>query len=712
MKQGILIIMTGIFLWACSSGKKEKETPLKEESPNPFFTEWNTPFGAPPFDKIKNEHYIPAFKKAIKDQEAEIKKIIDNSEAPTFENTIVALDYSGSLLRKVQNVFSNIKGADTDSIKEKIAQEITPLVSKHHTSIYLNDKLFKRIKAVNENEDKSKLSQEDKMLIKHFYKKFVRSGAELDEAKKNRLKEINERLSTLSLTFGQNKLADVNDFKLFITDEKNLAGLPESSITGAKDAAIEEGRDDAWLFTVQKPSMIPFLQYAENRELREKLFKGYISLGNNNNDNDNKKIVAEMVKLRVEKAQIMGYDNYAQYVLEDRMAKTPENVYSLITKLMDAAVLTAKEERAALQEIIKKSGGDFNLNPWDWWFYAEKLRKEKYNLDDEILRPYFELENVINGAFGTATKLYGITFEKRNDIPLYHKDASVYEVKESTGEHIGLLYTDWHPRASKRSGAWMTSFRKQHIVNDKKYSPIISIVCNFSKPSKDKPALLTFDEVSTLFHEFGHALHGLLSDCHYNTLSGTSVTRDFVELPSQIMENWAAEPEVLKDFAKHYKTDESIPDELIKKMDESSKFNQGFAVTEFMAAAILDMDYHMLENIDDNFDVLDFEKKSMEKMGMIDEIVVRYRSTYFSHIFAGGYAVGYYGYTWAEILDADAFAAFKENGIFDQETAKSFRENILSKGGTVDADELYKKFRGCEPAIEPFLKRKGLKVDL
>jgi peptidyl-dipeptidase Dcp len=544
-------------------------------------------------------------------------------------------------------------------------------------------------------------------LLDKTYKVFVRGGANLDEEKKATLRTINEELSLLELKFGQNVLKEDNAFQLVIDSQEDLAGLPDAVISGAAEAANELGQEGKWIFTLHKPSMIPFLQYSEKRDLREKIFKAYINRGNNDNEYDNKAIASRIAALRVQKANLLGYETHAHFVLEQNMAKVPGNVYDLLNKLWEPALQIAKQEAQALQEIMDEEGKRFKLEAWDWWYYTEKLKKAKYALDDEILRPYFKLENVIDGVFSVASNLYGLQFEERTDIPKYHKDVKVFEVKEADGTHVGILYTDYFPRSSKRGGAWMNSIRKQSRMKGKKVTPVIFNVGNFSKPTAEKPSLITLEEVATLFHEFGHALHGLLSDSTYETLSGTAVSRDFVELPSQIMENWALHPEVLKMYAKHYETGEPIPQDLIDKIISAGQFNQGFVTVEYLAASFLDMDWHTLTATEE-LDVWEFENNSLGKIGLIPEIVVRYRSPYFRHIFAGGYSSGYYSYIWAEVLDADAFEAFKETSLFDRATADSFRKNILAAGGTEDPMTLYVRFRGTEPKVEPLLKKRGL----
>jgi peptidyl-dipeptidase Dcp len=674
---------------------------------NPFFSEFDTPFQVPPFDQIKEEHYLPAFKEGMKQQLQEIEAIVNSPELPTFENTIEALESSGTLLRRVDNVFGVLNGSMTNEKMQAIAKEAAPLQSKHQDDILLNEKLYQRIKSVYNQKDSLKLTGEQSMLLEKYYKDFVRGGANLDQEKKTRLREINKELSILTVKFGENILKENNRFELVTENEEDLAGLPQAVITAAAETAKERGQEGKWVFTLHKPSMIPFLQFSEKRDLREKIFKAYINRGNNNDDLDNKKILSKIAALRSERANLLGYKTHSDFVLELNMAKKPENVYKLLNQLWEPALKRAKKEAQDLQSMIDEEGKDFKLKPWDWWYYAEKLKKAKYELEDEILRPYFKLENVIDGVFTVANRLYGIQFTERTDIPKYHQDVKVFEVKEADGSHIGILYTDYFPRVSKRGGAWMNSFRKQSKMGGKNIYPVITNNGNFSKPTGDKPALISTEEVLTLFHEFGHALHGLLTNCTYNRLSGTSVSRDFVELPSQIMENWAFEPKVLKMYAKHYETGEAIPQELIDKLKNASLFNQGFANVEYLAASFLDMDWHTLTEPKE-MDVDTFENESLNKIGLIPEIIVRYRSTYFNHIFSGGYSSGYYSYIWAEVLDADAFEAFKETSLFDQQTAQSFRKNILAKGGTEDPMTLYKRFRGAEPKVEPLLKKRGL----
>lgn len=676
------------------------------ETENPFFEDFKTPKGTPPFDLIKKEDYKPAFVKGIEQQAKEIQAITNSKSKPTLENTVVALDESGQILNRVSAVFGGIRGAKSDADIQKIAEEISPLLSEHNDNIYLNEKLFARIKQVYADSVKTNRTTEQKRLIEKYYKAFVRSGIDLEQKKKDRLREINKELSLLSLNFGKNLLAETNNYQLVIDNKKDLSGLPDDVISVAAGTAKAKGLDGKWVFTLSKPSWVPFLQYADNRNLREQLYKAMYNRGNNNNEFDNKEIINNIVNLRVEKANILGYKSHADYVLEQTMAKTPDNVFELLNRVWQYALPQAKKEAADLQQLIDKEGGNFKLESWDWWYYTEKLRKEKYALDEEVLKPYFMIDNVRDGAFLVANKLYGITFKPLTDVSVYENGVQVFEVNNEDGSYIGVLYLDYFPRASKRNGAWMSSFRKQRIQDGKFIHPIIYNVGNFALPTEDKPSLLTLEQVETLFHEFGHGLHGLLSNINYDGLSGTAVSRDFVELPSQVYEHWAFHPEVLKLYAKHYITGEVIPDNLIEKMEKAQNFNQGFATTEFIAAALLDMKWHTVTQ-QQVFDVEKFENENMKEVGLISEIIPRYKSTYFAHIFDGGYSSGYYSYLWSEVLDADAFQAFVENGVFDRKTGQSFRDNVLSKGGSDDPMTLYKKFRGAEPNPIYLLKNRG-----
>lgn len=703
MLKGILILVTGVvLLGACAKSSQELQ------STNPLFGAFETPFQVPPFDLIREEHFLPAFKEGMEREREEVDAIATNSDAPTFSNTIEALDYSGAFLTRVGNIFSNLTSAQTNDELQEIAREVTPLLSKHSDDILLDPGLFQRVKSVYEQKDSLNLTPEQDRLLDKYYKRFVRGGANLGETEQVRMREINEALSMLTLEFGENILEENNIFKMVLDDRADLAGLPDAVISAASEAAASAGHEGKWIFTIRKPSLIPFLQFSERRELREKMLKAYITKGANGNELDNKSILSRIAALRVERANLLGYSSHADFVLDENMAKVPANVYDLLNQLWEPALAMAQQEGRDMQAMIDAEDGGFKLEAWDWWYYAEKIKKARYDLDDEQLRPYFMLDNVRDGAFDLATRLFGITFEEILDIPKYHEEVRAFEVKESDGSHIGVLYTDYFPRTGKRSGAWMNSFRKQMKENGRNVTPVILNCGNFSRPTGDQPALISLEETLTLFHEFGHALHGLLSDCTYPSQSGTSVPRDFVELPSQIMENWATEPEVMKSYARHYQTGEPIPDELIEKIKNAGLFNQGFATVEYLAASFLDMDWHTLSEAVE-MDADEFENKSMEKIGLMPEIVVRYKSSYFNHIFSGGYSSGYYSYIWAEVLDADAFQAFKETSLYDQEVARSYRENILERGGTEDPMTLYVRFRGSEPSIDALLTRRGFK---
>ena len=694
------ILLSGIVM----AGDKVEE---KKMCDNPFFKKYDTPFEVPPFNLIKEDHYVPAFKKGMEDHKKEIQAIIDCKKEPNFVNTIEPLEYSGELLSKVSGVFFSLYSSLTNKHMQDIAKQMSPLLSKHRDDINLSAKLFKKVKSVFDNIDKFNLNLEQKKVVEEYYKGFVRGGANLNEEDKAKLRKINQELSMLGLQFGKNLLAETNEFKMVIDKKEDLEGLPQSVIDGAAETAEAMGEKGKWVFTPQRPSWTPFLKYSKKRDLREKLYKGYILRGDNNNKNDNKKIVAKIASLRVKRANIMGFDTHADFRLERNMAKNPGNVYKLLDQIWVPALKNAKSEAAELQKIIDKEGSKFKLASWDWWYYTEILRKEKFDFDEGVLRPYFKLENVRDGAFYVANKLYGIKFVERKDIPLYHKDVTTFEVLESDGSHIGILYMDFFPRESKRGGAWCGSVRDYHYKNGKKITPVVYMVLNASKPVGDKPALLSPDDASTLFHEFGHALHNLLSTVKYESISGTNVAWDFVELPSQIMEHWALHPEVLKVYAKHYKTGEPIPQEFLDKLNASKLFNQGFVTLEYLAACYLDLNWHTLKD-EKLRDTNKFEKDYLTKIGLIPEIISRYRSTYFAHII-GGYDSGYYAYIWAEVLDSDAFEAFKENGLFDQKTAKAFRDNVLARGGSEEPMVLYKKFRGAEPKIDALLKKRGLK---
>jgi peptidyl-dipeptidase Dcp len=698
---------------APASTKPATETsPATESSTvsaaNPLLAPWDTPFGVPPFDEIENDHYLPALRTGMSEQQAEIAAIVANPDAPTFANTIEALERSGKTLDRVSNVFFAVNAAHSNDTTRAVAKEIAPELSAHRDDIALNRPLFERVETVYLSRDELDLNPEQRRLLDETYKQFVRSGANLDEAAQTRLREINSELSTLSQDFRNNLLEETNAFEMLVTDRADLGNLPESLAAAAAAEAERRGHecDECWVFTLQRPSINPFLEYSPNRELREKIYMGYARRGDNDNEYDNKNILARMAALRAERAELMGYPTHAHYVLSDNMAENPENVYQLLGKVWEPALEVSKQERAALEEMMRADGIDDEIKGWDWRYYTEKVRKAKYDLDQEALRPYFEFTAVRDGVFAVANRLFGLTFIERDDIPTWHPDQQVFEVLDADGSHLTILYMDFFIRESKRGGAWMNALRVQSRL-DGEVTPIVTNNFNFPPPTAASPSLLSYSEAQTLFHEFGHALHGMLSDVTYGSLAGTSTPRDFVEFPSQVMENWMSEPEVLRIFAKHYKTGEPIPQEYIDKITASQKFNQGFATVEYMAAAYLDMDYHTLtEPVEVAVD--QFEQQSMEDIGLIEEIIPRYRSTYFAHIFAGGYSSGYYSYLWSEVLDADAYQAFKETSLFDPETAAKFRKFILSQGGTRPGMELYEDFRGRPPSIEPLLERRGL----
>ena len=682
-------------------------TAAPTKSTNPFFQEFKTPFGVPPFEKIKVEHYMPAFRAGIDENQREVKAIAESTAPATFANTVEPLEKSGALLKRVTSVFFVLSESMTDEKMQAIATEVSPLLSKNSDDILLNERLFERIKRVYENREKENLTPEQKRLTEIYYKRFLRNGAALPQEMKDRLRKINEELGLLELKFSDNVLAENNAFQMVLDKREELAGLPEGVVSGAAEAAQERGLTGKWVFTLHKPSLLPFLTYSDRRDLREKLYRGYFEKGNNNDSLDNKAILVKITNLRIDKAHILGFPSFADYSLTENMAQNPDKVYTFLGQIWEPARRKALQEAAEWEALGKKDDPSFKLQPWDWWYYAEKVRKAKYDLDEESLRPYFKLENVLQGAFDVAGKLYGLKFVERKDIPKYHKDVRVFEVLEKDGRHVGIFYTDYFPRASKRGGAWMNSFRDESIVGGKRIAPVVTNNGNFSKPTGDKPALLSFEEVTTLFHEFGHALHGLLMNVTYSTVGGAGMPIDFIELPSQIMENWASEPEVLKSYAKHYQTGAVMPDSLIAKMSNAKRFNQGFETVEYLAASILDMDWHRLQTPFDG-SPLEFEKRSMERIGLLPEILPRYRSTYYLHIFGGGYSAGYYSYIWAQVLDADAFQAFKETSLFDSDRAARFRKFILERSGTDEAMKLYKEFRGAEPKVDALLKRKGL----
>lgn len=698
---------------ACSEAPApdaEVATPEAVAAANPILEDWDTPFGVPPFDRIESEHYLPAFRASMEAHNAEIDAIIANPDAPTFDNTIEALELSGSKLSRVARIFFAVDGANSDDVTKETAKTIAPELSAHNDNISLNKELFERVLAVYEQRDGLDLSAEQAHLLNETHKQFVRSGANLEDAAQEKLREINSELAELSQQFSENLLDETNNFELLVTDRADLGDIPASLVALAAEEAKRRGHecDECWVFTLHRPSVNPFLQYSPNREMRKTLFDGYAMRGDNDNEQDNKAIISRMVSLRAERSALMGYDNHASFILSDNMAENPDNVYKLLDQVWKPALARSKEERADMQAMMTADGIDDRLRGWDWRYYTEKVRKAKYDLDDDALRPYFEVNAVRDGVFSLATALWGLEFEQRDDLPTWHPDQQVFEVKEADGSHLAILYLDYFARESKRGGAWMNALRSQSNV-DGFVTPIVTNNFNFPAPTEGSPSLLSLTNAETFFHEFGHALHGMFSDVRYTSLSGTSTPRDFVEFPSQVMENWMRTPQVLGMFAKHYETGEPIPQEVVEKINASAKFNQGFATVEYMAAAYLDMAYHVVDSTE-AVEPRGFEDAAMADIGLIEEILPRYRSGYFAHIFSSpvGYSSGYYSYMWSNILDADAFMAFQETDILDKETAARYREEILSKGGTRPGMELYRNFRGRDPEIEPLLKARGL----
>ena len=708
MKKVLILISIVLLSIQCTSKKEEMNTmPDSGLSNNPLLKKWNTPFGTAPFDKIKSEDYLPAIEFGMQEHDKEIKNIVNNKDKPTFDNTIIALEKSGSTLKKVTHLFDAVESANTDDVLKATSKKIRPELSAHYDKINMNKKLFDRVNTVYEQKDKFDLSGEDKKLLEETYKSFVRSGINLDDKKQSRLKKINKRLAELSQKFGDNLLEETNNFDLYVTDKKDLGNMPNNFVEAAAEEAKKRGHKTGWSFTLQRPSFYPFLDYSTNRDLREKIFQGYANRGNNNNEFDNKKVLEEMVNLRIEKAHILGYDSYADFVLSDNMAENPGNVYNLLKQVWKPALNTAKHDRDLLASMMKKDGVKGKFRASDWRYYVRQTRSIKYNFDEDQTRPYFEVNAVRNGAFELANKLFGLSFKRRNDISTWHKDQQVFEVLDEAGKHIGIIYMDFFARPSKKGGAWMNELRMQSNI-DSFVTPIVTNNFNFPAPTKDSPSLLSFTQAQTVFHEFGHGLHGLLSNVKYGSLSGTNVPRDFVEFPSQVIENWMSEPDVLKLYAKHYKTGEVIPAAMIKKMNAANGFDVGFRTVEYLAAAFLDMDWHSLKDKPKE-KTIEFENNSMKNIALIDEIIPRYRSTYYAHIFSGGYSAGYYSYLWSEILDADAFEAFKETGdVLNPEVAKRYKK-LISSGGTKSGMDLYKEFRGREPKIDALLKRKGFK---
>ena len=711
----IFFITSFILFFSCQNTTKKYD--LKTDI-NPFFQEWKTPYGVPPFTFIKDDHYMPAFEKGMEENLKEIDLIVENPEKPTFSNTIETLERSGKLLSKVQRTFFNLVGSNTNPQLQELQRELSPVLSAHYDKIGLNKDLFLRIEKLWEEREKLELTNEQYKLLEDTRKQFVRSGSLLDDTEKKKITAINAKISSLTTTFGQNLLAETNSFELILT-KNDLEGLSEDIIIAAAETASQkmnqaetdeakEKYKDKYVFTPHRTSMYPFLTESTRRDLREKLYKSYILRGDNNNENDNKNIAAQIAKLRAEKANLMGYKTHAHFVLEERMLKTPEEVFDLLIQLWKPALNRAKLEVKDMQAVVDAEGHDFKVAAWDWWQYSEKVRKEKYDLDESAIKPYLSIDNTLKGVFNTTNKLWGITFTEIFDIDLYHPDARIWEVNDKDGSHLGIFIGDFFTRSNKRGGAWMSSFKGQSNL-DGRERPVVVNVCNFPAPVGDNPSLLSFENLITLFHEFGHGMHGILTNVTYGSMSGTSGPRDFTEFPAQILEHWASEPEVMKSFAIHYQTGETIPDNLIEKILKASKFNQGFINTEYLAASLLDMDWHTLSSDEALKDVNDFETKSMTKYGLIDEIAPRYRSTYFAHIFSGGYSSGYYSYVHSAVLDSDGFEAFKESGnVFDSTLAKKLRENVYEKGSTEEAMDLYVKFRGKKPIIEPLLKVRGL----
>ena len=699
-----MMVLSLMVLASCGNDGKQPES-----TENPFLTEYTTPFKVVPFDKVKTEHYLPAFEAGMKEQLAEIDTIVNNPETPTFQNTILPYDKSGETLNRVSSVFFNILECNSNDELLALAEQIMPMLSKHGDAIAMNPKLFEKIDYVYQHLDEMGLDDQQTRVVVKYHDDFVRSGAALSADKQAELSKINEQLSTLSLQFGNNLLKENSGFKLVIDNEADLAGLPQGSIDAAAEQAKADGMEGKWVFTLSKPSLIPFLQYADNRDLRKQLYQAYYNRGDNGNEYDNKELIKQMLRLRQQKAQLLGYDNHANYVLADNMAHDAATVDQFLADIFTPAQELAKKELKEMQAIAKAEGAKFNLEGWDWWYYAEKLRKAKYDFDENQIKPYLSVDNVRNGMFMAANKLYGVTFTPNNTIPVYYPGVETYEVKEANGDFLGILYLDYYPRASKSGGAWCTSFRDAgHDINGNKVYPLVSLVMNFTPPTDSVPALLNWDETETMWHEFGHSLHAFFSDGLYTRTCG-HVPHDFVELPSQIMENWVAEPEVIRMYAKHYQTGAVMPDSLIAKIENSALFNQGFNTTELIAASILDMKFHELTDVE-NLDVDAFEKQQMDAIQLIPEILPRYRATNFSHIFNGGYSAGYYAYTWAEVLDKDAFNYFKTSGnLFNPELAAAFRKYCLQDGGNDEGMVQYRKFRGQEPDKEPYLRARGLK---
>jgi peptidyl-dipeptidase Dcp len=678
-------------------------TPTATSTPNPLLSEWKTAFGLPPFGDIKEEHFLPGLQAGMAAERAEVAAITASAEPPTFENTVAALDRSGELLNRVQLVFQALVGADTNDRLQAINREVTPLLTAHRDDISLDPQLFQRIRAVWEGPEKATLAADQQMLLNRTWTRFVRNGALLEGAGRERLRALNTELASAGVKFGDNLLAETKAARLVLERKEQLAGLPERAVAGAAEAARQAGLEGKWLFTLDFPSYWPFMEYATDRELRRQLFTAYTTKADHGGASDNKAVASHIAALRVEKARLLGFATWADYVLDDTMAKTPARAYGLLNQLWEPAKATAAREAVALEAAVKADGQRHPVEPWDWFFYREKVRKAKYDLEDSALRPYFPLDRVRDGAFHVANRLYGITFTELKDVPVYHPEVKAFEVKDRDGSHLAVFLVDYHPRPGKRSGAWASSFRGQYVKDGQDVRPIVTNTCNFSRPVGDAPALLSLEEVETLFHEFGHGLHAILARRRYKTLSQTP--RDFVELPSQLMENWATEPAVLRVYARHWRTGQVIPAALVEKIQKVSRFDQGFKNVEYLAASLLDLEWHTLSTTAE-VDAGALERIALARMSMPAAIVPRYRTTYFQHLFTYAYSAGYYSYKWAEVLDADAFAAFQEKGLFDPATARRLR-TLLEKGGSEEAMKLYADFRGREPSVKPLLKRLG-----
>lgn len=709
MKKIILSVLVGTSLLSCQQDA-EKESTMNTENPL-LKSEFSTPFEVPPFNDLQPAHFEEAMLKGMEEQKEEIQLIIDQTDAPTWKNTILPMENSGKTYARASRIFYNLNSSHTNDEIQEIARNMSAKSAAHSDFIYMNLDLFERVSSVwEDNQESSELSPQQFKVLENTYKRFVRSGAALEKEAQVQLAEINAKIAEMTTQFGQNILSDTNDFSLLIDDEKRLSGIPASLIEAAKKRAKENDHEAKWMFTLQNSNVMPILEYAEDRELREEIYKAYKNRGNNDNDFNNSQLAIDLANLRLEKANLLGFDTYADYALENTMAKDRNTVEEFLEKLWKPALIVAEQERQNIGQRLAQDGIEDEVQPWDYKFYLEQIKKDEFEINNQEVAEYFSLAQVRDGIFTVTDKLFGLQFKELEDVPVYHEEVSAWEVTEKDGTHVGILYMDMHPRSSKRSGAWMTSFRPQSVKDGERYAPVISINCNFTEATSSKPSLLTFDEVTTFFHEFGHALHGLLSNVEYESLAGTSVPRDFVELPSQVMENWATDPEVLKMYAFHYETGEVIPDELINKLEELGTFGQGFATTEYLASSLLDMNYHTIE-VPLEVDASTFEVETLNEAGLPSSITARHSSTHFAHIFAGGYSAGYYSYIWSGVLDTDAFDQFKQTELFNQEKAKSFRENILETGGTEEPMELYKRFRGSEPSIEPLLKKRGLDVE-